>query len=165
MSTDTPRTDSAASQQSNKFGDYEEVYFVVDAEVSKEIERENARLREELGSANYSAQVLSDTVRTTQMQVQQLGEELAEAKRERDEAVTKMQQGWLEVTESGINHYKQVAEQAEASALANAKDAGRYLYVRQSDRAYVWSEILNAHITRAEDIDAAIDAAIAWSQA
>lgn len=43
------------------------------------------------------------------------------AERERDEAVSKMQRGWLEVTESGINHYKQVAERAEEEVAAQCR--------------------------------------------
>mgnify|MGYP007100044048 CR=1 FL=1 len=102
-----------------------------DAPIKDALERENARLREEVemlnvrhAAAMLHAQTHADEYNALreELAIQSnanvgLMEELAEAKREREEAVTKMQQGWLEVTESGINHYKQVAEQAEARAL------------------------------------------------
>jgi len=161
MSTDTPRTDTARISAWGEGGIEGSLGFsAIPVDFARELERENARLREELEliraalTGDDYASLPSDLptvrmahtvradhdkfrnqVRDTCHRAEQAEKELAEAKRERDEAVTKMQQGWLEVTESGINHYKQVAEQSEARALAAEKDTQQM--AQRKDDAYL----------------------------
>lgn len=103
------RQDQGGEMSDTPKSDYHEIHTIIGEDdiphrckgrfvpisLSRELERENARLREELGSANYSAQVLAESLRTTQMQVQQLGEELSLANgtlESRDRNIATMQE-------------------------------------------------------------------------
>jgi hypothetical protein len=79
-----------------------------------------------------------------------LREELAETKRDREEA--------RDIHNSNMNRYAERAEQAEARALANEKDAGRYRWLRELPNA----DFLNLPYM-GTDLDNVIDAGIAGS--
>jgi hypothetical protein len=54
----------------------------------------------------------------------------------------------------------EICRQLERENEALRKDAERYRWLRQMDRCQPWSDLLMRPITRTEDIDAAIDAAL-----
>jgi len=60
---------------------------------------------------------------------------------------------WLQKTWNERCHLERENE-------ALRKDAERYRWLRQMDRCQPWNDLLMRPITRTEDIDAAIDAAI-----
>lgn len=76
------------------------------------------------------------------------------AEAERDEAVSKMQQGWLEVTESGINHYKQVAERAKAD-FAELLGTSQWQQIEIAD---LRDDVKRLHTEKMEQYEARIKA-------
>ena len=127
MSTDTPEIYSTATgakiDQHKRCG---------------ELERENARLREELAiqsNANVG-----------------LMEELAEAKRE------------LELSRAVAHLSKLGAEQAEARALANEKDAGRLNAMSEHEWRIGWNREGDLCRVWAEDMEGNRDPVCGWDK-
>lgn len=221
MSTDTPITDDVLTHNVG-YANYQLDMLVNE---SRKLERENARLREEVemlnvrhAAAMLHAQTHADeynalredekgllqdiqrlteeafkrdeelalttgTLESRERNIATLQEELAEAKRGSDRLLSAMQaeeeklRPLIEKSGCDPQHHGadiaimellNLAEQAEARALANEKDAGRYRWLRGGNSglpqnwALPWGDALDAAIDAAigANFDTAIDSAL-----